>query len=447
MLVLKFGGTSVESATAIARVAEIVRTALQQSPCVVLVSAMGKTTNGLLAAAQAAAAGDRQRALTLVNDLAAQHHAEADQYSAATLINEHFTEIQELIIGISAVGELTPRSTDAMASFGERLSSLIVTLAFRHAGLPAQHVDARSLVVTDSRFTQAAPLFEETQARFAQRSFGPLTVMGGFIGANAVGVTTTLGRGGSDYSASLAGAALGAKEIQIWTDVDGMLTCDPRVLPGGHRVRMLSFAEAAELAYFGAKVLHPSTVLPAVEQNIPVRILNSRNPASDGTWIVAEPPATSNPARSISCKRGVTLVNIQSTRMLMAHGFLARIFAIFDQLETAVDMVATSEVSVSLTIDDSSRLEAILLRLREFAEVETEAGLAIVCLVGDNLRSQPGAASRAFHALGAVPVRMISEGASRRNISFVVADADLVLAVKSLHDEFFRELDERIFER
>jgi aspartate kinase len=271
-------------------------------------------------------------------------------------------------------------------------------------------------------------------------------VMGGFIGATESGVTTTLGRGGSDFSASIVGAGIGAKEIQIWTDVDGMLTSDPTVLPGGHRVKTISFAEAAELAYFGAKVLHPSTVIPAIEKNIPVLILNSRRPEVEGTRIVKDLVHCGNVAKSIACKKNITLVNITSTRMLMAHGFLRRIFEVFDRYETAVDMVATSEVSVSLTIDNASRLEVIGKELCQFAEVTVETDQAIVCLVGDNIRYTPGVASRVFRALDKINVRMISQGASLLNLGVVVAQSDLRAAAEVLHDEFFHDLDPAVFD-
>jgi aspartate kinase len=271
--------------------------------------------------------------------------------------------------------------------------------------------------------------------------------MGGFIGATEDGVTTTLGRGGSDFTAAIVGAGIGAEEIQIWTDVDGMLTADPTILPGGHRVKTISFAEAAELAYFGAKVLHPATVVPAMEKNIPVLILNSRRPEVDGTRIVAETVPCGNTVKSIACKRKITLVNIHSTRMLMAHGFLRRIFEVFDRFETAVDMVSTSEVSVSLTIDNTTNLDAILTELRQFSAADIEHGQAIVCLVGENIRYTPGVARRVFDALDGINVRMISQGASLLNLSVVVSEAALPRAVASLHDAFFGDLDPAAFER
>ena len=312
------------------------------------------------------------------------------------------------------------------------------------------HVDSRSVVVTDRRHTQAAPLFEETNRRLRDTLVPMLdhcvVVMGGFIAANEDGVTTTLGRGGSDYTASIVGAGIGAEEIQIWTDVDGMLTADPTVLPSAHRVKVCSFTEAAELAYFGAKVLHPATVLPAIEKNIPVRILNSRRPEVEGTLIVSDPPPCSTPIRSIACKRNITLLNIVSTRMLMAHGFLRRIFEVFDRYETSVDMLATSEVSVSLTIDNTRSLAAIRDELEAFAEVSIQEDLAIVCMVGENIRRCDNVSSRAFAALDCIRPRMVSQGASQLNLSMVVAAADLQRAVESLHREFFSAPDSASFE-
>ena len=382
MIVMKFGGTSVESAAAIQRVAGIVKAREERHP-VVVVSAMGKTTNKLLAIAEAAIKGRRDDYIRQLHDLRDYHSREARQVvplgERAQLdgfLDEHFQELTELVKGLAVLGELTPRSIDAISSYGERLSSYIVTLGFRHFGMKAEHVDSRDVIVTDRRHTHAAPNFPETYRRLAETippvALDSVVVMGGFIGATEDGVTTTLGRGGSDFTASIVGAGIDAEEIQIWTDVDGMLTADPTILPVGHRVKTISFAEAAELAYFGAKVLHPATVVPAIEKNIPVLILNSRRPDVHGTRITADSVHCENAVKSIACKRHITMVNIHSTRMLMAHGFLRRIFEVFDRYETPVDMVATTEVSVSLTIDNTSAIDLILGELRQFAEVTVE---------------------------------------------------------------------------
>lgn len=456
MIVMKFGGTSVESAEAIGRVAGIVRARLDRKPLVV-VSAMGKTTNRLLAAADKAAAGNLGDALRDAEELLAYHRREAawlapgeKQAEAEAVLERRFEELESTLEKIAASGQVTPALWDETASYGERLSSELIALAFSAFGIPAAHVDARAVLVTDSRHMQALPLYSRTYARFKEK-VAPLledrvAVMGGFIGATADGVTTTLGRGGSDFSAAIAGAGVGAEEIQIWTDVDGMLTCDPRVLPGGRRVRKISFAEAAELAYFGAKVLHPATVQPAIEKNIPVRILNSRRPEVEGTLIVAGTVPCRNPVKSIACKRGITVVEIRSLRMLMAHGFLRRIFEVFDRYQTPVDLVTTSEVCVAVTIDQPRHIGEIERELARISDVRVLPDQAILCLVGDALRETAGIGARIFTSLREINVRMISHGASFNNVSLVVRDEDVVPAVAALHEEFFREVDPEVFE-
>ncbi len=458
MIVMKFGGTSVESAEAIARVAAIVRASLNRQPLVV-VSAMGKTTNRILAAAEKAAAGNLADALHDVDELEAYHRTEASAAIDAALhpvmndvLEREFDSLETAMEQIAGAAQVTPALWDEAASHGERLSSALVALAFEGRGMETAHLDARTVVITDSQHTQALPLYSRTYARLTERvaslrEHHDVIVMGGFIGSSTTGVTTTLGRGGSDFSAAIAGAGVGAEEIQIWTDVDGMLTCDPRVLPGGRRLRRVSFDEAAEMAYFGAKVLHPATVLPAVEKNIPLRILNSRRPEVEGTLIVGEPVRSTNPVKSIACKRGITIVNIRSLRMLMAYGFLHRIFDVFDRYKTPVDMVSTSEVSVSLTIDQTQTLGEIQAELSKIADVTVTPGQAILCLVGEAIRETPGASERVFGALAraGISVKMISQGASRLNLSVTVDDADVARATAALHEELFVTVDEAVF--
>ena len=457
MIVMKFGGSSLESAAAIERVAGIVARAVPLSPLVV-VSAMGKTTEHLLAMGEEAAAGEKTHALERLRRLREMHEREigallpdAARETLRLILDSHFHEMADLIEQLADRGEFSPASSDALASYGERLSSQLIALVFSNLGINAEHVDARCVVLTDGRHQAAAPLYPQTYARIRDK-ISPLIeakrvpVLGGFIGATENGVTTTLGRGGSDFSAAIFGAGLGAEEIQIWTDVDGVMTCDPKLVPEAHRVKTISFAEAAELAYFGAKVLHPSTLLPAIEKNIPIVVLNSRRPEVPGTRIVAEAVPCANVIKAISCKKGISIVNIRSTRMLMAHGFLQRIFESFNRAETAVDMLASSEVSVSLTIDNAARLPEICQALREFSDVTVEENHAIVCLVGDNLRHTPGVAARAFGAMKGVNIHMISQGASVLNIGFVVAARDAEKAVRLLHQEFFSNVDPAVFE-
>lgn len=447
MIVMKFGGTSVASHEAIQRVASIVAARLDRRP-VVVVSAMGKTTDKLLEMADHAVGGRREKAMELLRELEQFHLREGD--SLGGQVEEVFRELGELVRGLAVLGELTPHSVDAISSYGERLSSMIVADKFRAAGMKAAHVDSRRVIVTDRQHTRAAPLLKQTYANIAAAvpallEENDVVVMGGFIASSEDGVTTTLGRGGSDFTASIVGAALGAEEIQIWTDVDGLLTADPSVVKDAHRVKVISFAEASELAYFGARVLHPSTLLPAIEKNIPVMILNSTRPRIEGTRIIADRVPCRNVAKSISSKDDITVVTICSTRMFGAHGFLRRIFKIFDEHATSVDMITTSEVSVSLTVDDSRELAAIRAELERFATVEIEKNQTIICLVGDNIRYTPGVAARIFQAVKDINIRMISQGASLLDVGFVVANADVPRVLEALHREFFSELDPDVF--
>lgn len=455
MIVMKFGGTSMESAEALLRAAEIVRSRVTLKPAVV-VSAMGKTTNKLINLAERAILADTSYRES-AEDLRKYHQQEAAAAiddpellkMTQLLVDSEFDVLRHLLDGLAIVGELTPRSLDTVMSFGERLSSVIFSAVLNSRGLDAIHVDSRDILKTDDRHTAAVPDFKKTyklsKKKLERTLKSSVAVMGGFIASGPDGRTTTLGRGGSDYSAAIFGAAIDAKEIEIWTDVDGMLTSDPRLLKDVHRIRNISFAEAAELAYFGAKVLHPSTVKPAIEKDIPVRILNSRAPEVEGTRIVSEALPSKNVVKAIACKRNITLVTVESSRMLMAYGFLAKVFEVFSRLETPVDVVSTSEVSVSLTIDDATRLQESMDELKAFADVDVEEDQGLISIVGEGLRSTPGVAARAFRSLESVNIRMISQGASKLNLSLVVSDADLVEAITRLHSEFFSEIDPEVF--
>lgn len=456
MLVMKFGGTSVEDSAAIDRAAKIVAARRERLP-VVVVSAMSKVTDQLLSAAQTAGAGDRDKALAVSRSLRERHYNSAGELLGTGLFTQFHSELEfefnaldELLRGISAVGELTPRTTDLVASFGERISSRMVAAAFVQRELPAVHVDSRNCILTDGNHMKAVPLFEETDIRLAQRvkpllDKKQIPIMGGFIGSTREGATTTLGRGGSDFTAAIVGAGLGAESIEIWTDVDGMMTTDPRICKDAHRIRSISFEEAAELAYFGAKVLHPATLLPAVQKDIPVYVLNSRNPGCDGTRITARAPHCRNLFKAIAAKRRITIVDVVATRMLMAHGFLKSIFEVFDRHRCPVDMVSTSEVSVSLTVDSTEAIPAIAADLEKLADVKYEGRKAIVCLVGENIRGTRGIAARVFGALPETNVRMISQGASEINISFVIDEDDVEETVRTLHKVFFADPDPAVF--
>lgn len=456
MLVMKFGGTSVQDSEAIARACEIVRGRLAQKP-VVVVSAMSKITDQLIAMATAAGDGEREKALDLARAARERHYATASELLGTGVFTEFHSELEddfdaldELLRGISAVRELTPRTMDRVVANGELLSSKLVTAAFSAKGLNASMVDSRDVLVTDETFMKAAPAFDVTNQRLREivkplLDHNRVPIMGGFIGATRDGVTTTIGRGGSDFSAAIFGAGLEAEKIEIWTDVDGMMTTDPRMCPEAKRIKVISFDEAAELAYFGAKVLHPATLLPAVQKNIPIYVLNSQNPKCEGTRIVSQAPHSTNSIKAIAAKKRITIVDVVATRMLGAHGYLRAIFEVFDRHRCPVDMVSTSEISVSLTVDSTERIPAIAEDLGKLGDVKYEGRKAIVCLVGENIRNTSGIAARVFSAVEGINIRMISQGASEINISFVIEEDDVPEAIRRLHQAFFSEIDPEVF--
>jgi aspartate kinase len=449
LIVMKFGGTSVKDVEAVARLARIV--ARERRPRLVVVSALSKVTDALLEVARLAERGDATAARQVVKALHGRHEemaglvrAPARRADLLAAIDALFADLDAIVHALAVVEEVSPRSCDAIVAFGELASSRIVAAALENAGLPSRWLDARSLLVTDAQHGAAVPDREATDERLRALvrpllADGLVPVTGGFVGATPRGLTTTLGRGGSDYSAALFGAGLEAEEIQIWTDVDGMLTADPRVVDVPRVVDRLSFDEASELAYFGAKVLHPSTILPAVKLGIPVRILNSHRPEAPGTLITRTGEQGGEGPAAIACKRGVTRVDIASTRMLMAHGFLRRVFEVFERFRTAVDVVTTSEVSVSVTVDDTRALDGIVAELSAFADVASEGGMAIVCAVGERLRADARLATRVLGALEGLPLSMVSQGGSRKNITVVLPDADAPAAMERLHRRFFED--------
>jgi aspartate kinase len=447
MLVMKFGGTSVKDPAAITRLAGIVRGKRNGQGPVVVVSALSKVTDTLVALTEHALKGETSAIGAAIDKLRVRHVETAamvtdDKRRAAlvTALEADLNELTSLTHALDVVRDVSPRLQDAIAAIGELLSSRIVAAALEDAGLPTTWVDARRVLITDSS-TPAAPLMDETRARCRELlvplvAAGRIPILGGFIGSTTAGVTTTLGRGGSDYSASIFGVGVRASEIQIWTDVDGMLSADPRVIDNPRPVPKLSFNEASELAYFGAKVLHPSTITPAVAEEIPVRILNSQRPEVPGTLITADGADDPPLLTAIACKRDVTVIDIVSTRMLMAHGFLRRLFEVFERHHTAVDVVTTSEVSVSVTIDNRHHLDAIVADLTAFAEVSIEDEMALVCAVGEGLRFDPSASARVVGALDGIPLRMVSQAGSRRNITFVMPATHLTDAMTRLHTRF-----------
>ena len=444
MIVMKFGGTSVKDAEAIDRACAIVADRVELGP-VVVVSALGGVTNDLIEASRFAAEGSRDAALGIVAALRERHT------DLLPPLAPEFEGLEAVLDSVHASGALTPAEEDAIASYGEILSTKIFERRLASKAKTV-HLDPRECIVTDRSFTKANPLLAETQKRVDDRvrpqiEQGRVVVTGGYVGSTTSGETTTLGRGGSDFSAALIGACLGAEEIQIWTDVDGMMTADPRIVTDAWKIKQMSFDEASELAYFGAKVLHPSTVLPAVEKGITVRVLNSLKPDRSGTSISDHAPAGLNPIKSFACKKGLTVVTITSSRMLGAHGFLRVLFEVFDRHGASVDVITTSEVSVSLTMDDDRPLDKIVADLGKLGDVRAERAMALVCMVGTNLRNTPGIAARAFGCLNDINIRMISQGASNINLSFVVEESQADTVLRRLHETFLQEFEPDIFER
>jgi aspartate kinase len=449
VIVIKFGGTSVGNADRVAEAIDIVSERRDLDP-IVVVSALAGVTNDLVAASEAAREQKPERVAEIIRAVRQRHEDVAMRLVQQKFdffetfikqLNKQIEEIDTILRGIALLGEITPRASDKVVSIGEKLSSVLFAYTMMMRNLPAEHVHSEEVVITDDHFCGATPDMEATTA--AARSVllpiverGHIPVMGGFIGRTPAGATTTLGRNGSDYSAAIVAAAVDAHEVQIWTDVDGLLTCDPRLVPGAQVIDNISFDEAAELAQFGAK-LHPRTLEPAMTANIPVRVLNTHNPASPGTVITRATQATAGP-RSIARKRNVTMVHVTSNKMLGAHGFLARLFNVFEELRISVDLIATSEVSVSVTVDERQNMEELDRKLHEIAEtVETLNDQCIIAIVGQNLMADSRVGARILSALDGIGVQMISLGRSGLNLSIVVDDAEADGAVRAIHNALF----------
>jgi aspartate kinase len=451
MIVMKFGGSSVESAKAIQRVACIVRDHSERHPAVV-VSAMGKTTDHLVSIARLSAEGNSQAAARELSKLRQFHLTESAclARAAQAIRLDHevcglFDELEQVLREVAGSGTLTPRLSDAVLSFGERLSSVIVTAGFRQAGIDAVHLDSRAAIVTDSRHIEAAPLKIESNALLRRKvSSQRVTVMGGFIGATEDGVTTTLGRGGSDYTAAIVGAALAADEIQIWTDVDGMLTCDPRVVSNAHCLRSISYAEAEQMAKAGAKVLHPATVLPAVKQGIPIVIRNSRNPSADGTRIARENPCD-GAVMSIACRAGIALVQLIPRNTPVTADFGNDIWDAFQKAGVGFELIATSRKELSVVVDEASLTPQFLNRLRVLAAVEVQKNRALVTLIGQNASRNPTNLTRASQQIRNMPEGAILGWCSDSRFAFVISAEALNPAAEALHDEFFGKPDPAFF--
>jgi len=450
VVVMKFGGTSVQDADAVERLIEIVKSRSGARP-VVVVSALAKVTDQLLEAGRAAAGGRLGAALEAVRSVYVRHEALADSLVGGPdygkldgRLREEFRALESLVQDVEFSRELDARTQDRLLGFGERFSSLVLCEALREAGLNAVHVDAQSCIITDDRHGQANPLWDLTNER-TQAVVGPLLskglvpVLGGFIASSADDVPTTLGRGGSDFSASILGVALGAARVEIWTDVDGVMTTDPKLCADARVIRKMSFEEAAELAHYGAKVLHPATLAPAMRENIPVYVLNSRRPDGEGTEIVAR-TSSAKRVSAITAKRNVAAVEVSSLRGIDSE-LLGQVFSAFDEQCCPVDVMAASLGRIYMLVGSTSALPQIATSLRGVADVKWENHRALICLVGENIRREPEVASRAFAAVSDLDVRVLCQGASDRTISFLVEESKAQESVQRLHRVFFSNAD------
>jgi len=449
IVVMKFGGTSVEDAGAIRRLISIVRSRLDTQP-VVVVSALAGVTDQLLDAGNTAAAGHLGSALARARDIYVRHEELADSlvdgsaYSTLDhVLRAEFRALESLLHDLACSRELDLRSQDHLLGFGECFSSRLVKEALYEAGVKAAHVDARTCIITDARHGQATPVWEVTEQRLQETvspllECGEVPVLGGFIASTCEGVSTTLGRGGSDFSAVIVAASLCAARVEIWTDVDGIMTTDPKLCSDARLIRKMSFDEASELAHFGAKVLHPATLAPAMRENIPVYVLNSRRPEGEGTEIVAR-ARSGNVVSAITAKRKVAAVEIESAQPVSE--LLRAVYAVFDRYSCSVEVMATSLGRISLLVGSTAALPAIAADLLGVAEVRWENHRALVCLVGENIRRMPDVASRVFAAVSDMDVRVVCQGASDRTISFLVEESKVEESVQRLHGIFFPQAE------
>lgn len=443
MIVMKFGGTSVGSSAMIREVASIVKASKGRRP-VVVVSAVAKITDLLLQAAENAAKGDYSQYVSSIMQKHSQIISELGLDSG--IVDAEHGKLEERLMQIASAGSLSKKDADYVASFGERISAKIVAEHGRNEGMDTVSHNAYELgMVTDSNFG-SAEILDETYSSIAKSISslpkGQIPIITGFIGMTGNSEITTLGRGGSDYSAAIIGAAISAEEVQIWTDVDGVMTADPRIVKDARIIPTVTFDEASELAYFGAKVLHPKTIIPVMDKNIPVRVLNTYNPRGNGTTIVAGAGGRElGKITSIASKKNISIININSARMFMMHGFLHKIFKIFDEHNAPVDMISTSEVNVSVTVDSKANadLKEVIEDLRGMAKVSIEGNKASVSVVGSAIKRTPGISGIILSALGSdnINVEMISQGASEINIGMVVNEEDAENAVRILHKTFF----------
>lgn len=457
MIVMKFGGTSIQDKSSIERVAEIISRHRDFHP-VVVNSAMGKTTRTLLGMARSAAAGMEDDALKILDDINQYHTNMAksliSNYSdsnVAGILNQYFLELGKLLNGLTILRELSLRTQDKILAYGELIATAIVSAVLQERGLNVKLCDARKLIITDERFSRAEPILDLTYQRIYE-SVHPIVesnaipVIQGFIGATRDGVTTTLGFEGSDFTTALVGAALNAAHIQIWKDVNGIMTADPTIYSEARTVKTISFAEAAALTFYGAKVLHPSTIAPARHKNIPVHIFNSKQPDATGTVITEQARHGSTLIKSIAYKHPVSIVTARSNQSVPSWRLLQGIFEIFERENTTPYVVAMSESRVALAISPSDTMEHLIDHLKNVGQVDILPGKVSVSLVGENLSTVDECIATVCRNLEGIHIDMISHGASPINVTLVINENDLSSVIARLHEAFFTDLDSEIFE-
>ncbi len=434
MIVMKFGGTSVGSASMIKEAVSIVKANTDRQP-IVVVSAISKITDMLIDSAKKESE-EREKVLRDIKD---KHNAIiAELGLKKETASKEIEELHQMAIQLK---NPTKKEMDKLVSFGERISSAIFAEAAAKQGIDAKNYNAYDIgMITDQNFGSAEVLPEAySLIEINISKMQHIPVITGFIGKSKNGDITTLGRGGSDYTAAIIGAAVNADEVQIWTDADGIMTADPRIVENARTIDTVSFGEASELAYLGAKVLHPKTILPVMNKGIPVRVLNTYNPKGKGTKIVMNAENGSERITSITYKKNVSIITINSARMFLLHGFLHKIFKTFDEHKVSVDMISTSEVSVSVTVDNKANTDitGLIEDLRKIAEVEIESNKASVSVVGRGIKKEHGITGEIFSALSEINIEMISQGASEINIGMVLNEEDSDKAVREIHNAFF----------
>lgn len=446
MKVMKFGGISLRDAAAVKSVSDIISS--EKGKKFVVVSAFYGVTDILSNLVKALKEDCHEKAVQSVDKverLCLKIVSDLDCSNSESFVIEKISELRQLVPALSLLGETSPRSVDTILSYGEKISSFVLTDYLNSSGVKASFIDSAKIIKTNSDHTCAVVDINITGKKFKefvspQFSVNNCVVCAGFTGSDPKNSITTLGRGGSDYTASVAAVCLNASKLEVWKEVDGIMTTDPGLIKAAKKVKYLSYVEASELAYFGAKVLHPKTIRPAIMAEIPVHIRKTSEPLFEGT-VIRKTSDTKNEVKAVAFQKNVTVINICSEKMLGAYGFLSKVFDVFTRYRTPVDLITTSEINISVTIEKTSEIENIVRDLSDFSDVEITENVAIISLVGEGLKFTSGVAARCFSAIGDINVLMVNMGASEVNLSIIVEQKDMEKAVRNLHCEFFEKGD------